>query len=317
MEKRTALVTGGAGYLGSHLCRKLKESGWNVIVFDRKNILDSYHSYYTKWFVGDITDYERVLEVLSYKNIDCVFHLAGRIEVGLSRKQPDDFWNANVVGTCNVLRAMKWWGIKKIVFSSTAAVYKPMPYSLSENSQIESNSVYGNTKIACENMIRDFGIKHGIFRFFNLAGAHPDCKIGETHMPETHLIPNIFKNLNNFRIYGNDYKTIDGTCIRDYVHVCDVADAHLLAADYLDNNDSFTLNLGTGLGMSIKEIIQLIELETGLKVNYTFDERRPGDPDILVANISKAKSLIGYNPRYDVVDIIKTAYEWHKKGEVV
>jgi UDP-glucose 4-epimerase len=313
---KTALVTGGKGYLGSHVCKVLKQNGWEVVIYEdcgRKYV----HSYYDEVYaMSDIRNKDRLQLVFDRHKIDTVFHFAGRIEVGESMKYPTYFWDVNVGGTSNLLDVMNYFDVRKILFSSTAAVYEPTPYSLSENSAFGNNSVYANTKIACERMIKDSGFKYGIFRYFNLAGASLDGEIGENHLPETHLIPNIFSNNQDFTINGNDYKTIDGTCIRDYVHVCDVADAHLLGLDYINKTEkSFTLNLGTGVGISVLEIIHIIEKETGMKIHYKFGERRNGDPDILVANINEVKKVLGYKPKHDIVSIIKTAYQWHLNQE--
>lgn len=310
MENKTALITGGSGYLGSHLSKALKKAGWNVVIFDLR--IPS-HRYYDNIFIGDIVDSNCVSEVLCRYKIDTVFHLAGRIEVGESLKYPTTFWNVNVGGTANLLYHMKFYGVNKIVFSSTAAVYLPNKFTpLDENRILNNNSVYGNTKQSCEQMIRDSGIQYGIFRYFNLAGADPAGEMGEMHEPETHLIPNIFKNLNTFEIYGNDYDTKDGTCIRDYVHVSDVAKAHVKAAKHIEK-ESFIINLGLGKGYTILDIISIIESELKIKVNYTFAERRKGDPDYLVANVDLAKEKLNFKPKHDITSIVKTAYGWHKK----
>lgn len=314
---KVALVTGGKGYLGSHLCKELKDNGWYVVILDRKDN-KFVHSFYDKCITQtDIRHREKLMYVFDNCDIDVVFHLAGRIEVGESMKYPAEFWDVNVGGTSALIYAMEYAGVKKIIFSSSAAVYRKKNGAISEEDELSNNSVYGNTKLACEQMIKDSGFKYGILRYFNLAGSHPVENIGENHTHETHLIPKILENLNSFIINGDDYGTADGTCIRDYVHVCDVANAHLLAADYLDNNDSFTANLGLGKGHSIKEIIKVIEDELNLKVNYSIKERRSGDPDILIADISKAQKLLNYQPKYDIKDIIKTAYKWHLQKERV
>lgn len=312
---KTAFVTGGAGYLGSQLSKYLKKAGWNVIVYDIK---PATHRYFDSCYIGDIRDRERLNEVMGYTThkIDTVFHCASRIEVGESMKHPTEFWEVNAGGTSILLNAMKKHGINKIIFSSTAAVYLPGPFPIPEHEcTTPDNSVYGSSKIACENMIMESGFKYGIFRYFNLAGADPEGDIGENHDPETHLIPNIFRNLNNFNIFGGDYKTNDGTCVRDYVHVADVADIHIYADEYLENNDSFIVNLGTGFGYSILEIIKLIDSHLGIKVNYHIAERRAGDPDKLVADITLAQKLLRYQPKHDIISILKTAYEWHKTNE--
>lgn len=315
MEKvKTILITGAKGYLGSHICKYLmSHSGYNVITFDRRQ--DYSHSYYNHNYTNvDIRDKNRLRSIFNNHKIDVVIHLASRIEVGESMKYPTEFWDINVGGTANLLNVMTEYDVRKILFSSTAAVYKPKLMPLEENSEIASNSVYGNTKLACERMIQDSGMNYGIFRYFNLAGCDHDNDVGENHEPETHLIPNIFRNLNSFKINGNDYNTKDGTCVRDYVHVSDIANAHIYAIDYV-NHGSFISNLGTGIGSSVLDIIKLIEEITGIKVNYTFGPKRDGDPDYLVANIDRAKKMFGYKPKHDIRSIIETAYKWHLKQE--
>lgn len=310
MEK-SALVTGATGYLGSHICKYLTRDGWNVFALDnKKQFVHSYYNHIDTY--SDIRDKRRLQAIFNEHQFDVVFHLAGRIEVGESMNHPTEFWDVNVGGTANLLNVMNEHGVRKIIFSSTAAVYEPNTIPLKEHWEIAPNSVYGNTKLACEHMIQDSGMNYCIFRYFNLAGADRECDIGENHEPETHLIPNIFKNLNKFVINGNDYTTPDGTCIRDYVHVTDVAEAHVYAADHVDN---FILNLGTGRGYSILEIIKIVEEVTGQKINYEFGEKRAGDPGILIADISAAKRFMNYEPKYDIRDIIQTAYKWHLKQE--
>ena len=229
---RTALVTGGAGYLGSHLAKALKKAGYTTVCFDIKSPRNMV--YWNDAFIGDVRQ-STLEKPFNQYQIDVVFHLAGRIEVGESVLYPEEFWDINVGGTCNLLNTMRKFDVSNIVYSSTAGVYRSQFTSLSEKSEIDNNNPYANSKYAAECAIRDAKVNSIIFRFFNLAGADPDCEMGEDHHPETHLIPLMFKSLNNekFIVYGNDYQTADGTCIRDYVHVCDVAEAHLLADEYL------------------------------------------------------------------------------------
>lgn len=250
--------------------------------------------------------------VFSQEKIDTVFHLVARIEVGESQKDSTEFWEVNVGGTVIVLNAMKKHGVKNIIFSSTAGVYFSSSILIPEDEATTNNSVYSNTKLSCENAIIDSGLNYIIFRYFNLAGADDD--LGENHNPETHLIPKILQNLNNFKIYGNDYRTPDGTCIRDYVHVLDVVEAHMSAVKYLDGGGkSILLNLGTGKGYSVLEVIDVVEKVTGEKVNYSFEEKREGDPKHLVANINLARETINYEPQHEIYSIVKSAYEWEKK----
>ncbi len=308
---KTALVTGISGYLGSHIAKQLMRDGWKVLGIDVKRPTHSYHHYFT---ICDVRDRHDVDKVFWLHKIDAVFHLAGRIEVGDSMKDPTEFWEVNVAGTCVILNAMKHYKVPYILYSSTAGVYWPGKLPLKETEAVIDNHVYGSSKFAAENAILGSGIKHIIFRYFNLAGADPENDIGENHEPETHLIPRILQNLNSFELYGDDYDTPDGSCIRDYVHVSDVAEAHISGVEYLMNGgESQLLNLGTGKGHSNYEIINLIIDELGLPVKYKVKARRQGDPDQLVADITLAQKVLNYHPKHDILSILKTAYEWHKK----
>lgn len=310
MENKTALITGGSGYLGSHLSKALKKSGWRTFVYDIK---EPKHNYADMCEVADIRDRNALENVFRRVKFDTVFHLAGRIEVGESYKEPTEFWEVNTAGTAILLNCMKKYNVNNIVYSSTAGVYLSGGRTIPETECTTNNHVYGNTKQASEYAIEDSGLNYVIFRYFNLAGADEDSEMGEDHEPETHLIPKILRNLNNFEIFGDDYPTPDGTCIRDYVHVSDVAEAHILASEYLNKgNKSQIINLGTGKGHSILEIISLIESQLNLKVNYTVLPRRKGDPDSLVANSNLAKEVLHFECKRDIIDIIKTAYNWHR-----
>lgn len=310
---KTVLVTGASGYLGSHLCKYLKKNGWRVIGYDIKA---PDHFYYDKFKIGDIRSHDTLHQLFSNYDFDSVCHLAGRIEVGDSMENPTEFWEVNTAGTCTLLNVMKSFGVNNIIYSSTAGVYKASDKKVTEKSELANNHVYGNSKYAAECAIRDSGIKHIIFRYFNLAGADPENDIGENHEPETHLIPRILGNLNNFDLYGNDYDTPDGTCIRDYVHVSDVAEAHILGIEYLMNGgDSQLLNLGTGQGHSNKEIMNEITKLFPVTITYNTLPRRKGDPARLVADIKLAKKVLNYRPKHDILSILKTAYEWHKKHD--
>lgn len=317
---KTALVTGGSGYLGSHLCKYLKQSGWSVVAID---IARPKHSYYDVFQYVDVRNHEIINYLFLKTKIDAVFHMAGRIEIGESVKNPTEFWEVNTGGTCTILNAMKKHGVKYFVYSSTAGVYKPdrinkmfdIPISEMEEVTFDHNP-YSASKLASENAIKQSGINYVIFRYFNLAGADKELDIGENHEPETHLIPRIFQNLNNFELYGDDYDTEDGSCVRDYVHVTDVAEAHITGVEYLMNGgNSALMNLGTGKGHSNLEIINLIKNKLNLPVKYTVVSRRQGDPDSLVADINLAQKVLNFNPRYDIMDILQTAYDWHLKND--
>lgn len=313
---KTALITGGAGYLGTHLAKALKQAGYTTICIDKKSTNCKYYDIRYQCDVRSLDRLEYIFNNMARK-IDVVFHLAGRIEVSESWIEPEEFWSTNVGGTANVIKLMKQYGIKNIVYSSTAAVYVSSKKPLTEKNPIALDNPYARTKYAAEDAIRDSGLNGIIFRYFNLAGADPDCEMGENHEPETHLIPLLFKNLNNFAINGNDYSTDDGTCVRDYVHVSDVADAHVMAAKYLDIMRSYkgirVLNLGTGVGCSILNIIQLTVEHLKLPCAYHYVERRKGDSDSLVADISLANAVLDFKPKHDIVSILKTAYAWNSK----
>jgi len=310
---KTALVTGGAGYLGSHLAKALKKAGYKTICFDIKS--PSTMLYWDVVVIGDIRD--PFLKRAFYSNeIDIVFHLAGRIEVGESVENPELFWDVNVGGTTNLLNIMKEHNVRNIVYSSTAGLYRSTGTDLSEKDQIDDNNPYANSKYAAECAIRNSTMNHIIFRFFNLAGADPEGEMGEMHNPETHLIPVMFENLNNFIINGKDYRTPDGTCIRDYVHVSDVADAHVAAADYMQTrmaNQPTLFNLGTGKGYSVLEVIKTATEELGISITHKFGKKREGDPPRLVAITDLAKKHLKFKPKHDLKSILRTAYTWHEK----
>ena len=264
-----ALVTGGSGYLGSHVCKRLKQEGWDVVVYDIKKPKHEYAELYCR---GDIRDRNTLDDLLKKVKVDVVFHFAGRIEVGESVKIPTEFYDVNTGGTCNLLNVMVKHGVQNIIYSSTAAVYRTMDIQLDEFDEVQyKTNAYAGSKLSAEYAIQQSGLKHIIFRYFNLAGADPDGEMGEDHEPETHLIPRIIQNLNNVEVYGKDYNTTDGTCVRDYVHVCDVAEAHIAAAKYLlDGKESNVLNLGTGKGYSVDKIVTLIEKIIGKQIFTKF-----------------------------------------------
>ena len=307
------LVTGGAGYLGKHIAKELNKAGHFVICLDKK---DTDCKYYHRKVIQDLSKEPRELVPILQSGIDTVFHLAGRIEISESYEQLIPFWEDNVAGTIQLIKFMNVFGVKNIIYSSSAGVYKAKDRPLIETDDIAFNNPYANTKIAVESLIRDSGLNHVIFRFFNLAGADPDGEMGECLVPETHLLPLVFEKINNFVINGDTYNTNDGTCVRDYVHVTDIAKAHLNARDYLKKGGkSDTFNLGFGHGYSIIEVIELIKDYCSLDVKYTIGEKRKGDPSSLVADISKAREVLNYCPNYDIVEIIRTAYDWHKNGQ--
>jgi UDP-glucose 4-epimerase len=311
---RTAMVTGSSGYLGSHVCKLLKANDWKVVGYDT---VEPKHPYVDMYIQDDIRNGHSVFDVLDRFKPSVIFHFAGRIEIDASYKQATEFYNVNAGGTYNILNSMRVLGLNHIIYSSTAGIYEPKNEPIKEiDSKNWDNNPYAGSKMAAEHGIQHSGLSHVIFRYFNLAGASVDNTIGECHNPETHLIPRIYQNLNSFKIYGNDYATPDGTCIRDYVHVEDVAEAHLLAAEYLlSGKEPLILNLGTGNGYSVKQIIETAENVIGQKIDYQIVSRRPGDPDLLVADISLAEKILTFRPKHDIISILQTAYNWHLKND--
>ena len=316
---RSALVTGGAGYLGSHLAKALKKAGYYTFCFDL--MLPENKKYWDNHTIGDVRNLDDLYETFEYfqrvkeTKFDVVFHLAGLIEVGESVHKPEKYWQVNVGGTCNLLNVMREFDVRNIVYSSTAGLYRSTGTDLSEKDQVAENNPYANSKYAAECAIRNSTLNYIIFRFFNLAGADPDLEMGECHEPETHLIPLMFENLNNFVINGDGYNTIDGTCVRDYVHVSDVADAHILADNYLQTrlpNQPRLFNLGTGKGHTVLQVIDTAEKELSIKVNYSFGPRREGDPPRLVAIPDLAKRYLNFKPKHNLKSILRTAYNWYE-----
>lgn len=318
------LVCGGAGYIGSHCVYELIEKGEKVVVVD--NLLTGFKSSVHKdaiFYEGDIRDIDFLNRVFKEQDIEAVIHFAANSLVGESMTDPLKYFGNNVYGTEILLKSMVANNINKIVFSSTAAVYgEPKSIPIKETDETNPTNPYGETKLAMEKMMKWVDMAHGIkytsLRYFNVAGAHPSGLIGEMHNPETHLIPLVLqvplKVRDKIMIYGDDYDTVDGTCVRDYIHVMDLINAHLLALDYLrEGNDSNIFNLGNGKGFSVKEIIDSSEKVTGLDIKREMGPRRLGDPATLVASADKAKEVLGWEPKYvDVEDIIQSAWNFHK-----
>lgn len=315
------LVTGGAGYIGSHTCKALAKAGYTPITFD--NLIYG-HKWAVKWGVleiGDINDKRRLKEVLEKYNPIAVIHFAAFAYVGESVKEPAKYYQNNVCGTLTLLEAMQEKGIKRIVFSSTCATYGiPKTIPITEQMPQTPINPYGHSKLMIEQILRDYHQAYDIrsisLRYFNAAGADIDCEIGEAHDPETHLIPLVLQAAAGIRssitIFGDDYDTHDGTCIRDYIHVTDLADAHVKALTALSKESSSTaLNLGTGQGYSIREVIEMVEKVTGRKVPYTIGARRLGDPACLVSDAKKANSVLAWKPQHSKLEpIIRSAWQW-------
>ena len=320
------LVTGGAGYIGSHTVKELVRTKHKVVVYDN---LTKGH----KWavdkkadlVVGDLLDNQKLEKVFLKYKPEAVIHFAGLIEVGESVLDPQKYYINNIVGTLSLLEAMVKTKVKKIVFSSSAAVYgNPQKTPIKEEDLKIPTNPYGNTKKIIEDILKDYGRAYDVssvsLRYFNAAGADKDGQLGEVHDPETHLIPKILDSLiksKEIGIFGSNYKTPDGTCVRDYIHVEDLAQAHILAIKYLKNKKGkFEFNLGSGKGFSVKEIIKNSERVTGIKAKISVKPKREGDPATLLADISKAKRQLKWGPKYSDLDyIIETAWNWeqHKK----
>lgn len=318
------LVCGGAGYIGSHCVYSLIEGGEEVVVVD--NLQTGHFSAVHKdaiFYKGDIRDLEFLNTVFSENHIEGVIHFAANSLVGESILNPLKYFDNNVHGMNILLRAMVENNVDKIVFSSTAAVYgeaKQIP--IRETDSTMPTNPYGESKLMMENMIKwadlAYGIKYVSLRYFNVAGAHSSGEIGEVHNPETHLIPLVLQvplgKREKIYIYGNDYDTKDGTCIRDYIHVEDLIDAHLLALKYLkDGNSSNIFNLGNGVGFTVNEIIEACEKVSETSINKEYADRRDGDPQVLVASSEKAREVLGWEPKHtEIQDIISTAWKFHK-----
>lgn len=317
------LVTGGAGYIGSHTVAALREKHLSVIVLD--NLSQGHPDFVqgTPLIVGNSGDRNLLAEIFREHPIDLVIHFASSIDAGESVKNPFKYYENNVVQTLGLLESMRSANIKKIIFSSTCAVYgNAGSEALTEERMKDPINPYGKSKWMVEHILKDYQTSYGIqsilFRYFNAAGAHPHLPIGELHHPETHLIPLVLAVaagvLSKIEIFGSDYPTPDGTCIRDYVHVCDLAQAHVLGTLKLlksEINDDF--NLGNEKGVSIMEVIQMAQEVTQRSIPYQFSARRPGDSHQLVANSQKARESLGWSPKYkDLRSIIETAWRWYQ-----
>ncbi|AAK80902.1 UDP-glucose 4-epimerase [Clostridium acetobutylicum] len=318
------LVCGGAGYIGSHTVHELIESGKEVVIVDN---LQSGHlqavNKKAKFYKGDIRDSEFLDKVFSENKIQSIIHFAANSLVGESMEKPLLYFNNNVYGMQILLESMVKHNIKNIVFSSTAAVYgEPKKIPILESDDTNPTNTYGETKLTMEKMMKwsskAYGINYVALRYFNVAGALDDGSIGEDHNPETHLIPLILqvplKKRPFITVFGTDYPTPDGTCIRDYIHVIDLAAAHIKAVEYLENGGKSSIfNLGNGVGFSVKEMIDAAREVTKQNIKVVLGERRSGDPAQLVASSQKAKEVLGWSPKFtNVKDIIKDAWKWHE-----
>ena len=319
------LVLGGAGYIGSHTVYELIDNLAEVVIIDNleTGFVEAVHPS-AKFYKGDLRNRAFLDEVLDKeKGIDAVIHFAANSQVGESMINPLKYYDNNLCGTKTLLDTLVAHGINKIVFSSTAATYgEPERVPIQETDKTEPTNTYGETKLSMEKMFKWVGKAHGLrfvsLRYFNACGAHVSGKIGESHNPETHLIPLILQVPNGKRehisVFGTDYPTKDGTCVRDYIHVTDLAQAHILAVKYLmAGNESDVFNLGNGVGFTVKEVIETAEKVTGQSIKVVEEGRRAGDPATLIASSQKARSVLGWKPEHDSLEeIIETAWNWHK-----
>lgn len=317
------LVLGGAGYIGSHTVYELIDAGEEVVIADNLETghIEAVHPQ-AVFYQGDIRDRAFIDSVFEKESIDAVIHFAANSLVGESMVDPLKYYDNNLCGTKVLLESMVAHKIDKIVFSSTAATYgEPERIPIMEDDRTEPTNTYGETKLSMEKMFKWTGKAHGLrfvsLRYFNACGAHISGNIGEAHKPETHLIPLILQvplgQREHISVFGDDYPTKDGTCIRDYIHVTDLAQAHILAVKYLmAGNDSNIFNLGNGIGFSVNEVIETARKVTGDSIKAVVEPRRAGDPAQLIASSEKARSILGWNPQHaDLEEIIATAWKWH------
>ena len=318
----TVLVSGGAGYIGSHTCLRLSEAGFRPVVFDN---LSNGHADFARWGpleVGDIRDATRLDEVFAVHRPAAVIHFAALIEVGESVVYPDRFYENNVSGALNLIGSARRGGVNALVFSSTCATYgDPVQVPMDETHPQAPLNPYGRSKLMVEQILQDLdrysGFRSVILRYFNAAGCDPEGRIGERHEPETHAIPLAIRaamgSNQGFKIFGNDYPTADGTAVRDSVHVLDLAEAHVLALNHLlSGGQSEVFNLGTGTGTSVHELVAAIQALAGGGFDAQSAPRRIGDAPALVADNRKAREILGWTPRYSLTDIIETAWRWHQ-----
>ncbi|MBQ3379469.1 MAG: UDP-glucose 4-epimerase GalE [Clostridia bacterium] len=316
------LVTGGAGYVGSHIAAKLSDIGREAVIIDNLACGHKEAARGMKLYQGDLRDAAFLDKVFETEKIDAIIHFAANSLVGESVENPLKYYENNMGGAISLVGAMVRHNVKNIVFSSSAAVYgEPERVPILEDDRKDPTNPYGETKLAIERLLkwcdRAYGIKYAALRYFNVAGARDDINIGEDHSPETHLIPLVIQaamgKRDKIMIFGDDYKTKDGTCIRDYIDVRDLANAHILALDYLGaGGESEAFNLGYGTGFSVREIIEVTKKVSGVDFKVEIGKRRAGDPALLVASPEKAKKILGFKPEFDDIEkIVASAWRWH------
>lgn len=322
-NEKTILVAGGAGYIGSHFCKIAKKNGYNPVVFDNLSTGTREFVKYGDFVEGDLHNYDLLIDTFKKYQPIAVMHFAASIEVGESVENPYKYYNNNVVATLNLLKAMIDCNIKNIIFSSTAATFgMPEQSIINENTPQIPINPYGESKLMVEKILADFekayNLKYTILRYFNASGADPECELGETHEPSNHLIPIVlerYKKGLEIKVFGGDWNTKDGTCIRDYIHVNDLANAHILALEkMLKTKQSKKINLGSGNGFSVLEIIKKAEEVVNDKINYQIVDRRPGDPECLICDNSLAKEYLGWDIEFkDVKHHILHTWNWLNK----
>jgi len=318
------LLTGGAGYIGSHVLRALLDAGHNCVVYDSlvKGHARSVDQTGARLVLGDVADSRTLGQVLDEDRIDTVINFAAFIEAGESVEKPEKYFRNNTAKGLELLETMRAGGVKRIVFSSTAAVYGlPERIPIEETDPLVPINPYGASKLCVEYMLQAYARAYGLggvsLRYFNVAGAHPSAEIGEDHTPETHLVPLVLRvplaKRQDIKIFGDDYDTSDGTCIRDYIHVCDLADAHVLAAGAIEPGQIKTYNLGNGEGFSVREVIEICREVANHEIPAEIAPRRPGDPSRLVASSRKAIDQLGWKPRFgELKTIVADAWAWHQ-----
>jgi UDP-arabinose 4-epimerase len=326
-DRAAVLVTGGAGYIGSHACKALARAGHRVVAFDNLSAGHREAVRYGPLVVGDITDTDAVRDALQRHEIQAVMHFAALLDVNESVREPHRYYRNNVMGALSVLQAMAAESVRLFVFSSTCAVYgEPIETPIAETHPQQPINAYGETKLAVERALPHFerasSLRWAALRYFNAAGADPDAEIGEDHSPEIHLIPRAIDAATGgpgLKIFGDDYPTPDGTCLRDYIHVSDLADAHVKALERLaSGGDSDAYNLGTGQPHSVRQVVDAVSDVTGRKVSWTLAPRRAGDPAVLYAAPHKARTRLDWTPRFpDLRTIVAHAWAWHRSKRSV
>lgn len=324
MPKQTILVTGGAGYIGSHVCKALARQGFLPVTYDN---LCSGNAEAVKWGpleIGDIRDRERLRQVIEFYKPVAVMHFAALIQVGQSVEDPANYYHNNVYGSLCLFEEMCARNIRHLVVSSTAAVYGlPENSLIPEHAPLRPINPYGQTKLMMENMVQDFsrayGVKYAILRYFNAAGADPEAETGTAYKTDSHIIPLLMRVASEMmpaiKVYGTDYNTPDGTAVRDYIHVTDLAEAHILALRHImAGKENLTLNIGTSSGYSVAEVIEAARAITDQPIEARETERRPGDPPVLVADAKRAREILKWKPNYsDLPTIIDTAWKWRRQ----